>query len=132
MNKNSVAWLVVFLSCFTWSTINPHDRFTWWLEVLPAILAREILIRKNVVHVRAWLGFIVVSICLGFSAFYEILEWTAAAFSAEAAELFLGTQGYVWDTQSDMLWAFSGALIALITLSGLHDRQIAVLDAGSN
>ena len=65
-----------------------------------------------------------ISIVLAFSAFYELIEWWAALLSAQAAESFLGTQGYVWDTQSDMMWALSGAILALLTLSKLQDRQI--------
>jgi putative membrane protein len=67
------------------------------------------------------------SVVLAFSAFYELIEWWAALISAEAADSFLGTQGYVWDTQSDMLWALFGAILALLTLSGLHDKQIGLL-----
>ena len=81
----------------------------------------------DVVNGRAWLALIVVSICLGFSAFYELVEWWAALLSAEAADAFLGTQGYVWDTQSDMFLALIGAVLALATLGGLHDRQLAAM-----
>ena len=91
---------------------------------VPAIIAREILIRKNVVNGRAWMNFIIVAICLAISAFYELIEWQVALWSGEAAEAFLGVQGYVWDTQSDMAWAFVGALTALLLLSRWHDRQL--------
>lgn len=94
---------------------------------IPAILAREVLIRNRVVAVRGWLSILVVSMVLAFSAFYELVEWWAALLSAEAAESFLGTQGYVWDTQSDMLWALFGAVLALLLLSKMHDRQIKEL-----
>lgn len=94
---------------------------------IPAMIAREIMIRKKVVNGRAWLIYLVLSVVLAFSAFYELIEWWAALFSAEAAESFLGTQGYVWDTQSDMLWALGGAILALLTLSRLHDRQLGSL-----
>jgi len=73
---------------------------------------------------RWWLTFIVISICLAVSAFYELIEWWVALLSGEAAEAFLGTQGYIWDTQSDMAWALMGAAASLFLLSGLHDRQI--------
>ncbi len=191
-----VAWLVLFLAVLVWSSINPHDRLTWWLEVapalvalailavtrrsfpltplvyalilahcvilmvgghytyaevpagdwvrdlvggsrnnydklghfaqgfVPALVAREILVRLEVVQGRGWLGFLVVCICLAFSAFYELIEWWAALLSSTAAESFLGTQGYVWDTQSDMFWALVGAISALLLLSGIHDRQL--------
>jgi len=77
-----------------------------------------------VLAVRAWLPFIVVSICLAISAFYELIEWWVALTSEEGADSFLGTQGYVWDTQSDMFLALLGAMLALAVFSGIHDRQI--------
>lgn len=91
---------------------------------IPAIIAREILIKKAVIAKTKWLNFIVVSICLAFSAFYEFIEWWVALFSGESADAFLGTQGYVWDTQSDMAMALLGALLSLLMLSKLHDRQL--------
>ena len=193
------AWLGIFFAVLAWSAWQPHDRLTWWLEVLPALVAlvvlaatrrrfpltplsyllilihcvilmvgghytyaevplgdwvrdwmggernnydklghlaqgfipaivvREILIRHQVVNGRAWLALIVVSICLAFSAFYELIEWWAALLSDTAAESFLGTQGYAWDTQSDMAWALFGAVTALLLLSRWQDRQLAVL-----
>ena len=189
-------WLLVFAAVLLWSAINPADYFTWFLEVLPAIIgllvllatrksfpltplvyglilvhcvilmvgghytyaevplfdwirdsfgvarnnydkvghfaqgfipamvAREILIRKKVVRVRGWLAFLVVCFCLAFSAFYELVEWLVALASGESAEAFLGTQGYVWDTQSDMGFALVGAVSALLLLGRLHDRQL--------
>lgn len=194
-----IVWLVVFFSVLIWSGINPKDYFTWFLEVVPAIIgfviiaatrnrfpltpllyflilvhavilmigghytyaevplfdtirdlmgsdrnnydkvghlaqgfvpaiiAREILIRLNVVKSASWRNLFIVSICLAFSAFYELIEWWAALLSDEAADAFLGTQGYVWDTQSDMALALLGALIALILLPKIHDRQISSL-----
>lgn len=94
---------------------------------IPVMIAREIMIRNKVVSTRAWLTFLLLCVVLAFSAFYELIEWWAALLSAEAADAFLGTQGYVWDTQSDMLWALCGAILALLTLSKLHDRQISSL-----
>jgi putative membrane protein len=94
---------------------------------IPVMIAREIMIRNNVVAVKGWLTFLLLSVVLAFSAFYELIEWWAALLSAEGAEDFLGTQGYVWDTQSDMLWALCGGILALISLSKLHDRQIGRL-----
>ncbi len=91
---------------------------------IPAIIAREILIRKSVVAGKGWLGVIGVGICLAISAFSELIEWWVAILSGESAEAFLGTQGYVWDTQSDMLLALLGSVIALILLSRLHDKQL--------
>jgi putative membrane protein len=199
MNFKVLVWVVVFFAVLAWSAINPADRVTWWMEVIPALLgfvlivitrdrfrltelvyvlilihavilmvgghytyaevpagdwlrelvggqrnnydklghlaqgfipvmiAREIMIRNKVVAARGWLPFILLCVVLAFSAFYELIEWWAALISAEAAESFLGTQGYVWDTQSDMLWALCGGILALLTLTRLHDRQIAAL-----
>ncbi|GGD71062.1 DUF2238 domain-containing protein [Lacimicrobium alkaliphilum] len=189
-------WISLFTAVLIWSGIEPKDTFTWFLEVLPAmigallvvttykrfpltpllyvlilahcvilmvgghytyaevplfdglfgaernnydklghffqgfvpaILARELLIRLNVVNGGAWRNLFIVSVCLGFSAFYELLEWWVAVASGEGAEAFLGTQGYVWDTQSDMGFALLGALIALVTLSKWHDTQLEAL-----
>ena len=199
MNLQRITWLIIFFLVLVWSAWQPHDYPTWWLEVLPALIAlivlfltrrrfpltplaywlillhsiilmvgghytyaevplgdwlsdwsggsrnnydklghlaqgfipaivvREVLVRNAVVAVRAWLWFIVVSICLAISALYELLEWWVALLSGEAAEAFLGTQGYVWDTQSDMFLAFLGAIAALLVFSALHDRQIGRL-----
>ena len=91
---------------------------------VPAIIAREIFIRKSIVTHAAWLNFLVVCVCLAISAFYELIEWWVALLSNESAEAFLGTQGYVWDTQSDMALALLGAIMALMTLSRLHDKQL--------
>jgi putative membrane protein len=94
---------------------------------IPAIVIREILVRNSVVAKRSWLAVIVVCICLAISAFYELLEWWIALLSDDAAESFLGTQGYVWDTQSDMFMALLGAILALLMFSRYHDRQIRAL-----
>jgi len=91
---------------------------------VPAMVAREILIRKHVFTSAAWRNFFIICFCLGFSAFYELIEWWVALLSAEAAEAFLGTQGYVWDTQSDMAMALAGAILALISLRHPHNRQL--------
>ena len=96
---------------------------------VPAIIAREIIIRNQVVTDTSWLNFFVICICLAISAFYELIEWCVAIVSKEAAESFLGTQGYVWDTQSDMVLALLGAMVALVTLKQAHDRQISELIA---
>jgi len=96
---------------------------------VPAIIAREIIMRNNVLKNTNWLNFFVICICLAISAFYELIEWWVALVSKEAAESFLGTQGYVWDTQSDMALALLGAMVALVTLKQVHDRQIRELMA---
>ncbi|MBT8084012.1 MAG: DUF2238 domain-containing protein [Woeseia sp.] len=91
---------------------------------VPAIIAREIVIVKNVFSNARWRNFFIVSFCLGFSAFYELIEWWVALLSKEAADSFLGTQGYIWDTQSDMALALLGAILALLLLGSMHDRQL--------
>lgn len=91
---------------------------------VPAIVAREILLRNRVIGRRGWLSFLIVCICLAIAAVYELLEWWVALISEEAAESFLGTQGYVWDTQSDMFLAGVGAVLALVILGRIHDRQL--------
>jgi putative membrane protein len=104
---------------------NNYDKLGHFMQgFVPAIIAREILVRNAIVAGRGWLVFIIVCVCLAISAFYELIEWWVAILSAEAAESFLGTQGYVWDTQSDMLFALIGAALALLFLSGWHDRQM--------
>ena len=109
---------------FGWQR-NNYDKLGHFAQgFVPAIVAREILIRKNIVATPAWRNFFIVCFCLGFSAFYELIEWWVALLSGEGAEAFLGTQGYIWDTQSGMAWALSGAIIALIVLGRLQDRQL--------
>ncbi|MFC3024198.1 DUF2238 domain-containing protein [Vibrio zhugei] len=104
---------------------NNYDKVGHFFQgFVPALLAREILIRKGVINGRRWLGFIVVTICLAFSAFYELIEWWVALTTGDNAEAFLGTQGYVWDTQSDMGLALLGAISALLLLSKRHDSQL--------
>lgn len=194
------ALLVAVLAVLLWSAIQPHDRFTWFLEVapvligvplvlatarrfpltplvctllaihacilmvggkytyaevplgywvgnlmgwtrnnydklghfaqgfVPAIVAREILLRTSPLKRGKWLAFIVVCICLAISATYELIEWRTAVGTGEAADAFLGTQGDVWDTQEDMAMALVGAIAALITLSWLHDRQLKQME----
>lgn len=194
------AWLALFLGILVWSGVTPKDRFTWFLEVTPALIAlvllvatrrrfpltplayililvhsgilmigghytyaevplfdhirdllhqernnydklghfaqgfipavicREVLLRRRVVNGRGWLVFLVVSVCVAVSAVYELIEWLAAVLSEEAAEAFLGTQGYVWDTQSDMAMALAGAVAALVLLTKAHDRQLAAMN----
>lgn len=194
--RYEIALLLSLLAILIWSGIEPHDRFTWFLEVapvligvpiliyiwprfrltpvvytllwihavilmvggkytyaevplgfwlqdtfgfarnhydrighfaqgfIPAMLAREILIRKSPLRGSRWLPFVVVSICLAFSAFYELIEFWTALVAGGGAEAFLGTQGDVWDTQWDMQMALVGAIVALLALSRLHDREL--------
>ena len=189
-------FLFIFCAVFIWSAINPKDYFTWFLEVVPSIIAlfiltftykkfkftslvytlilihciilmvgghytyaqvpafdfikeffnqdrnnydkighfaqgfvpamvaREIIIRKNIINIEAWRNFFIVCFCLAFSAFYELIEWWVAIFSSDSADDFLGTQGYIWDTQSDMAWALIGSILALIILSKYHSKQL--------
>lgn len=189
-------WLSVFFAFFIWSFINPKDLFTWFLEVIPAIIglmvlaftykrfklttvlyvlilihsiilmigghytyaqvpffdyikeffelernnydkvghfaqgfipsmiAREIIIRKNIIQINSWRNFFILCFALALSAIYELIEWWVALATNEASNDFLGTQGYIWDTQSDMAWALFGAIFALIFLSKYHDKQL--------
>jgi putative membrane protein len=198
--KAIVLWLAVFFAVLLWSAIRPHDYFTWFMEVLPAIIAfvlltatynrfrltalvywlilvhavilmvgghytyaevplfdwvrdlfdqgrnnydkvghfvqgfvpaiiaRELLLRKTPLTPGAWLSFITLSICLATSALYELFEWAVAEATGEAAEAFLGTQGYQWDTQSDMAFALLGAVLAVVLLGRYHDVQISRID----
>lgn len=104
---------------------NNYDKLGHFFQgFVPALLAREILIRKNVVNGQWWLRLFVISIALAFSAFYELIEWWVALLSGAGAEAFLGTQGYIWDTQSDMAMALVGAICTLVLLPKYHDRQI--------
>lgn len=110
---------------------NPYDKLGHFLQgFVPAIAAREILIRGRFVSGRRMLAFVVVSIALAISAAYELVEWAAALALGQGADEFLGTQGDPWDTQSDMFMALLGAVSALLTLSRLHDRQIAARERG--
>jgi putative membrane protein len=192
-------WLSLFFAVLLWSGIHPKDSFTWFLEVIPAIIvlvilaatharfpltpllyililihsiilmigghytyaevpafdtlaelfnwhrnhydklghlaqgfipaiaAQELLIRHKVIQKPRWRAVIIVLICLGISALYELIEWWVAELSGESAEAFLGTQGYVWDTQSDMAMAMVGAILALLSLSRIHQRQLQLL-----
>ena len=104
---------------------NNYDKVGHFAQgFVPALIIRELLIRKEVVTKKGWLNFIVVCICMAISAAYELLEWFVSLFSGEAGDAFLGTQGYVWDTQSDMLYATIGATLALILLSSIQNKQI--------
>jgi putative membrane protein len=107
---------------------NPYDRIGHFVQgFVPAIIAREILLRRSPLQRGGWLFFIVVSICLAISACYEFIEWWAALIGGGSAEAFLGTQGDVWDTQWDMFLATVGAITALLVLSRVHDRDLRKL-----
>jgi len=109
-------------------TRNHYDRIGHFTQgFVPAIVAREILVRKRVVSGRGWLVLFVMSFCLAVSALYELFEWVAAVATSDGATAFLGTQGDPWDTQEDMLMCLIGAATALLVLSALHDRTMAAL-----
>lgn len=110
---------------------NPYDRIGHFMQgCVPAIAAREILLRLRVVRGRGWLLFLVSCVCLAISAVYELVEWRAAVMLGQGADAFLGTQGDPWDTQSDMAMALIGALAGQILLGGWHDRQLARIGGG--
>ena len=107
---------------------NPYDKIGHFMQgFVPALVAREILIRGAYVRGRGMLTFLVICVVLAVSATYELIEWAAALSLGQGADEFLGTQGDEWDTQSDMFLALVGAVTALAVLSRRHDREIAEL-----
>jgi len=107
---------------------NPYDKIGHFMQgFVPAIVAREILIRNHILAKGKMLSFIVICIVLAISATYELIEWAAALLLGQGAEEFLGTQGYEWDTQSDIFFALIGGSTALLFLSKWHDWQISNL-----
>ena len=113
---------------FAWQR-NNYDRLGHLMQgFVPAIIAREVFIRFEVLRRKNWLPFLVVSVCLGISAVYELIEWWTALASGASANDFLGSQGDVWDTQSDMCLALIGAISALVLLSALHNRALRNLE----
>lgn len=104
---------------------NNYDKVGHFAQgFVPAMIARELLVRKKVVSSETWLNFIVVCIAMAISVTYEFIEWGVSLGTGEGGDSFLGTQGYIWDTQSDMLYATIGAICALVVLSRIHDKQI--------
>lgn len=107
---------------------NPYDKIGHFMQgFIPALAAREILLRGQFVRGRKMLAFLVLCIVLAISACYELIEWAAALIMGQGADEFLGTQGDPWDTQSDMFMALIGGATALLIFSGIHDRQMARL-----
>lgn len=108
------------------SSRNNYDKLGHFAQgFVPAILTRELLLRTSPLKASKWLGFLTVCVCLAFSALYELIEWFTAVMSGAAADDFLGTQGDPWDTQTDMLMALIGAIVALLVLRRVHDRSVA-------
>ena len=105
---------------------NNYDKVGHFAQgFVPAMIIRELFIRKKVIANQSFFNFIIVSICLAISAAYEWIEWFVSIATGDGGDAFLGTQGYVWDTQSDMLFATIGAIVALVLLSKIQDVQIA-------
>jgi putative membrane protein len=140
------AWVLMLGGAYTYARVplgfamqewwqlsrNPYDKIGHFMQgFVPAIAAREILLRGGHVHGRKMLVFLVVCFVLAVSASYELIEWAAALALGQGADEFLGTQGDPWDTQSDMFLALIGAVSALVLLSALHDRQLAALSQRS-
>ena len=104
---------------------NDYDRIGHFAQgFVPAILTREVLLRRSPLVSGKWLFFLVTAVCLAISAAYELLEWGAAVTLGSGADAFLATQGDPWDTQWDMLTALVGAVVAQLSLVRVHDRQL--------
>lgn len=148
----NVVYVLVFLHCiiliigghytyaevplFDWiqetfnQTRNNYDKLGHFAQgFIPAMITRELLIRKQVVNIKGWLNFIVVCIAMAISVTYEFIEWAVSLGTGEGGDSFLGTQGYIWDTQSDILYASIGAIAAIILLGKYHIKQIRELDS---
>jgi putative membrane protein len=127
-------WTYAEMPLFNWlrdefgSARNNYDRLGHVMQgLVPAIISREVFLRKQIVNGRGWLFFIVTCVCLAISAFYELIEWWVAVSSGTAADDFLATQGDVWDTQWDMFSALCGAVAGQLLLARWHERQLASL-----
>jgi putative membrane protein len=108
---------------------NNYDKVGHFAQgFVPAMIVRELFIRRRIVKPGGWLSFVTICVCAAISVFYEFLEWFVAIVSGQSADAFLGTQGYVWDTQSDMLYAVIGATCMVLFLSKYQDKQIAKLE----
>jgi len=109
---------------FGW-TRNNYDKIGHFMQGFgPAVYTREIIARTSPLKRGKWLGFISIAVPLAFSALYEIFEWLASLSDPTDTEAFLGTQGYIWDTQSDMFWCLIGSIVALILLTGVHNKYL--------
>lgn len=108
---------------------NNYDKVGHFAQgLVPAMIIRELFIRKQVIQNQSFFNFIIVSICLAISAAYEFIEWFVSIATGDGGDAFLGIQGYVWDTQSDMLFATIGAIVGLILFSKIQDKQIQKID----
>jgi putative membrane protein len=104
---------------------NHYDRVGHFMQgFVPAMISREVMLRRGVLKRGPWLSFIVICICLAISAFYELIEWQAAVWTGTKADAFLGSQGDVWDTQWDMALALIGATTSALFMSRMHDRSM--------
>jgi putative membrane protein len=113
-------------------TRNHYDRIGHFAQgFVPAILGREILLRKTPLRSHGWIFFLVTCVCLAISACYEFIEWGTAVATGSKADAFLGTQGDLWDTQWDMLWALIGSLTSQLVLGRRHERQLVMLGVSS-
>ncbi len=110
---------------FGW-TRNNYDKIGHFMQgFAPAICVREIIVRTSPLKTGMWVGFISIAVPLAFSALYEIIEWLASLSNPTDTEAFLGTQGYIWDTQTDMFWCLIGSVVAVILLTRLHDKYLS-------
>lgn len=110
-------------------TRNNYDKVGHFAQgFVPAFIVRELLIRLEIVKHKSWLSFLTICVCISISVLYEFLEWFVAVLSGQSADAFLGTQGYVWDTQSDMLYATIGAICMALFFSGIHNKQITRIE----
>jgi len=113
---------------FGW-TRNNYDKIGHFMQGFgPTIYVREIMARTSPLRHGKWLGFVSITVPLAFSALYEIIEWLASLSDPTDTEAFLGTQGYIWDTQTDMFWCLIGSTVAIILLTKLHDRYLRKID----
>ena len=116
---------------FGW-TRNNYDKIGHFMQGFgPAIYAREIITRTSPVQSGKWLTFMSITVPLAFSALYEIIEWLASLSNPADTEAFLGTQGYIWDTQTDMFWCLIGSIVALLLLARLHNKYLSGIDIKS-
>jgi putative membrane protein len=113
-----------FKEVFGW-TRNNYDKVGHFMQGFsPALIAREVFIRQNIVNGNGWTLFLAVAVPLAFSAFYEFVDWWVAAATGDSAEAFLGTQGYQWDTQTDMFMCLVGSIASLVIFKRLQDKQM--------